>query len=89
MFREEAKTDEFAWVKLKDYDEGDYIYVQYSDDEDSWDYTLYDSEYDELDGGQIDLPGVDNAFDALFEILDDIDEKDVKFLDPEDYEDIV
>lgn len=89
MFRDEAKTEQVAWVKLRDYDEGDYIYIQHSDAEDAWDYTLYDDEHGELDGGQFDLPGVDNAFDALFEILDDIDEEDAKFLDPEDYEDII
>lgn len=90
MFREDAKTSEVAWVKLSGSDEGDYIYVQRSwSDTDCWDYTFYDSNYEEVDGGQYDLPGIDNAFDVLFEIVEDIDESDVKFLDPEEADDVI
>lgn len=89
MFREDAKTAEEAWVKVFGYDEGSYMYVQHSwSDADCWDYTFYDSDMEESDGGQYDLPGIDNAFDAVFEILEDVEESDVEFMDPEDYEDI-
>lgn len=90
MFREDAKTSEVAWAKISGYDEGDYVYVQRSWSEtDCWDYTLYDADYEETDGGQCDLPGIDNAYDALFEILEDVGESDVKFMDPEDAEDVI
>lgn len=85
MFKEDAKTSEEAWVKLTDVDEGAYIYVQKSWDADAWDYTLYDEDMEENDGGQYDLPGIDNAYDALMEIMEDTDESAMKFLDPEDY----
>lgn len=85
MFKEEAKTGEEAWVQIADWDEAAYIYVQKSWDEDAWDYTTYDEDQEEYDGGQYDLPGIDNAYDAVLEILEGVDESSLTFLDPEDY----
>lgn len=93
MFRDDAKGSETAWVRIKaDYatDEETYIFVEQRWGTDAWEYTFYDVSREESGGGESDLPGVDNAFDAVFEILeDDIPENGVRFLDPEAHEDMV
>ena len=52
-------------VKLEN---GNFFHIQTC--EDGWDYTLYDAEYKEIDGGQLDEPGYTMA-DASKEILNE------------------
>lgn len=47
-----------------------YFMIQKS--EDGYDYTLYTSDYSEIDGGQLDNPDI-SIYDAMNEILEDLD----------------
>ena len=60
---EQAKAPQEAAYRLEN---GDYLYIQTS--ETGYDYTLYGSDYKELDGGQLDNPGLTLA-EAGKEIL--------------------
>lgn len=40
-----------------------YLFMQYSDAEDCWDWTLFDASYNEIDGGQFDS-GDETPYDA-------------------------
>ena len=60
---EQAKAPQEAAYRLKN---GDYLYIQTS--ETGYDYTLYGPDYKELDGGQLDNPGLSLA-EAGKEIL--------------------
>ena len=60
---EQAKTPQEAAYRLES---GDYLYIQTS--ESGYDYTLYDPDYKELDGGQLDNPDLTLA-EAGKEIL--------------------
>ena len=60
---EQAKTPQEAAYRLES---GDYLYIQTS--ETGYDYTLYGPDYKELDGGQLDNPGLSLA-EAGKEIL--------------------
>ena len=50
---EQAEAQQEAAYRLES---GDYLYIQTS--ETGYDYTLYDPDYKELDGGQLDNPGL-------------------------------
>lgn len=52
-------------IELSD---GNYFYIQFCDD--GWDYTLYDSNLKDIDGGQLDEPEM-NIDQATLEILED------------------
>ena len=60
---EQAEAPQEAAYRLKN---GDYLYIQTS--ETGYDYTLYGSDYKELDGGQLDNPGL-SLVEAGKEIL--------------------
>ncbi|MCJ0222816.1 DUF4316 domain-containing protein [Clostridioides difficile] len=60
---EQAEAPQEAAYRLQN---GDYLYIQTS--ETGYDYTLYDPDYKELDGGQLDNPGLSLA-EAGKEIL--------------------
>ena len=60
---EQAKAPQEAAYRLES---GEYLYIQTS--ETGYDYTLYDPDYKELDGGQLDNPGLTLA-EAGKEIL--------------------
>ena len=60
---EQAKVPQEAAYRLES---GEYLYIQTS--ETGYDYTLYDPDYKELDGGQLDNPGLTLA-EAGKEIL--------------------
>ena len=60
---EQAEAPQEAAYRLEN---GDYLYIQTS--ETGYDYTLYDPDYKELDGGQLDNPGLTLA-EAGKEIL--------------------
>ena len=60
---EQAEAQQEAAYRLES---GDYLYIQTS--ETGYDYTLYDPDYKELDGGQLDNPGLSLA-EAGKEIL--------------------
>lgn len=60
---EQAEAQQEAAYRLES---GDYLYIQTS--ETGYDYTLYDPDYKELDGGQLDNPGL-SLVEAGKEIL--------------------
>ena len=53
---EQAEAPQEAAYRLKN---GDYLYIQTSGT--GYDYTLYGPDYKELDGGQLDNPGLSLA----------------------------
>lgn len=76
-------------------EKGGYIFIQWSDSEECWDYYLFDDEGAYVDGGQFESDGDGNkiwtAFDAIAMVASDdkgiydIDDDDeVEFLDPDD-----
>lgn len=52
-----------------------------------WDYTLYTSDYSEIDGGQLDNPDI-SIYDAMNEILEDLDIEIPGHKDEIDYEEL-
>ena len=62
-----------------------YLILQTCDD--GWDYTLYDKDFKEMDGGQLDMPEL-SMEEARREILNDFD-LDKKDLVVADYEEVV
>lgn len=59
-----------------------YFMIQKS--EDGYDYTLYTSDYSEIDGGQLDNPDI-SIYDAMNEILEDLDIEIPMELGPKKY----
>ena len=55
--------------------------------EDGYDYTLYTSDYSEIDGGQLDNPDI-SIYDAMNEILEDLDIEIPGHKDEIDYEEL-
>ena len=62
-----------------------YFMIQKS--EDGYDYTLYTSDYSEIDGGQLDNPDI-SIYDAMNEILEDLDIEIPGHKDEIDYEEL-
>lgn len=62
----ERLDEQMAWKVGKDH----YLILQTCDD--GWDYTLYDKNFKELDGGQLDMPEL-SMQEARSEILNDFD----------------
>lgn len=62
-----------------------YFMIQKS--EDGYDYTLYTSDYSEIDGGQLDNPDI-SIYDAMNEILEDLDIEIPSHKDEIDYEEL-
>lgn len=73
--------EQMAWKVGKDH----YLILQTCDD--GWDYTLYDKDFKEVDGGQLDMPEL-SMEEARREILNDFDlgKKDLVVAD---YEEVV
>ena len=65
-----------------------YIFMQWSDSEECWDWTLFDSNMDEMDGGQYDLDAdsADEAIRQFCEMDDEFDLSDIDIDDPEQVE---
>ena len=62
----ERLDEQMAWKVGKDH----YLILQTCDD--GWDYTLYDKNFKEIDGGQLDMPEL-SMQEARSEILNDFD----------------
>lgn len=77
----EPQVDQFAWKVGKNH----YLTIQSCDD--GWDYTIYDKNFNEFDGGQLDMPEF-SILEARNEILADFD-MDHRNLIIEDYETIL
>ena len=78
---ESFMDEQMAWKVGKDH----YLILQTCDD--GWDYTLYDKNFKEIDGGQLDMPEL-SMQEARSEILKDfqLDKKDLVAVD---YDEIV
>ncbi len=78
---ESFMDEQMAWKVGKDH----YMILQTCDD--GWDYTLYDKNFKEIDGGQLDMPEL-SMQEARSEILKDfqLDKKDLVAVD---YDEIV
>lgn len=63
---ESFMDEQMAWKVGKDH----YLILQTCDD--GWDYTLYDKNFKEIDGGQLDMPEL-SMQEARSEILNDFD----------------
>lgn len=96
-FKEEARSGEEAFVHLLI--KGGYVFIQWSDSENGWDYYIADDDMEYKDGGQFLTDGdgaeIENAYDALstllydeYGIYDIDDDDEVEFLDPEERYDI-
>lgn len=78
---ESFMDEQMAWKVGKDH----YLILQTCDD--GWDYTLYDKNFKEIDGGQLDMPEL-SMQEARSEILKDF-ELDKKDLVVVDYDEVV
>jgi hypothetical protein len=76
-----VNDSQMAWKVGRD----NYLIMQTCDD--GWDYTLYDKDFKEVDGGQLDMPEL-SMEEARREILNDFDlgKKDLVVAD---YEEVV
>lgn len=92
----DTRDNELAFVHMLK--KGGYVFIQWSDSEECWDYYIYDEDREYIDGGQFesgtdepDAAPLPTAYEALksllydeYGIYDIDDEEEVEFLDPEE-----